>query len=182
MVGRVLEKLDELSTPIESTYSECVEIERHFHNNMFVMGAAASPSGETNIADEFNGAIAPFTLISGSSAYGSWVQILGSLDTPIASGMTKYDFNSFLITGTNDTNAFCIQIISGESSGIAAKLSAKDYTNVPYIAATNSNDSGITYFPSRRHTSGEKVWARCACYGQNAKTISFYICFHEYID
>jgi len=64
MVGRVLKKLDELSTPIESTYSECVEIERHFYNNMFVMGVAASPSGETNIADEFSGAIAPFTLTS----------------------------------------------------------------------------------------------------------------------
>lgn len=46
------------------------EIEKHFHGREKWFGLAASPSGETHRADRMNGAILPFQLEAGDSAFG----------------------------------------------------------------------------------------------------------------
>ena len=157
------------------------EIEKHIHNREKWFGAAASPSGETHVADRMDGAILPFTLIAGNNDFGSWVQILGSSDTPISSGMVRFDGHRFMVTATNSTDQFIIQIVSGESAGIAAKLIAEEFTEAPYISATNNADSGISDIISIRTDVGEKVWARCANVGGNGTTFDFYFGIHEYI-
>jgi hypothetical protein len=156
------------------------ELERHFHNNEKWFGKLAVPNGEINVAERVGGDTAPFVLTSGNSDFGAWVQILGSGDTPVASGKAKFDLHRYLVTETNDINPYIIQFASGESSGLAAKIAAEDFTESMYIAATNNNDSGIEELLDRRADAGEKIWARAACVGQNGKTIALYHAIHEY--
>lgn len=159
---------------------EVKEIERHLHNNEKWFGAAAVPSGETHVADRMSGGISPFQLVAGNDTFGDWVQLLGSSDTPVETGETKYDLHRFMITTTNSTRPFNIQIVSGESADIAAKISAEDFTEFPYIAPTNNNDSGISDVIDKRDNAGEKLWARCVDIGGNGTNINFYIGLHEY--
>jgi hypothetical protein len=156
------------------------EIERHLHGNEKWFGLAAVPDAEVHRADRMAGNIQPFALLSGNSDFGNWVQILGSDDTPVEAAGVEYDLHRVLITGTDSTVQFIVQIVSGESAGIAAKIAAEDFTEFPYISATNNNDSGISDIMAKRVVAGEKIWARTCCIGQDAKTINCYFGLHEY--
>jgi len=156
------------------------ELERHFHNTEKWFGLAAVPSGETHRADRMAGGIQPFVLTAGNDDFGAWVQILGSTDTPVTAGMVSFDAHRFLVTDTNSTNVFLIQVVSGESADIAAKISAELFSEAAYVSATNNNDSGVEEVMVRRTDVGEKVWARCVCIGSSGSTISFYPAVHEY--
>lgn len=170
-----------IESDIQTIKEEVIEVEEHLHNYEKWLGAAATPSGETHVADRMGGATSAFSLTSGNSDFNaSWTQILGSSDTPIQSGKTKFDMHRILVTETDSTAPFIIQIVSGESSEIAAKIAAEDFDEVPFVSATNLNDSGISEVIDKRIDSGEKIWMRCACIGENAKTIGFYIGLHEY--
>lgn len=173
VVDGYTQKIDNLATNGLSGVSNSLayrvqEIERHFHGREKWFGAAASPSGETHIADRMDGAISPFQLVAGNNDFNaSWTQLLGSSDTPVAVGSAYFDAHRFLVTTTNSTSAFIIQIVSGESADIAAKIAAEQFTETPYISATNNSDSGIEELMTIRLAVGIKVWARCACVGQN---------------
>ncbi len=149
-IGRVepLDKIDSFATDglagVHNSLAYRVhEIEKHLHNDEKWFGVAASASGETHIADRMGPGIAAFALLSGNDAFGSWVQILGSSDTPVLAGRVKFDIHRILVTTTDSTTVFLVQFVVGESAGIAAKLSAEDYTEAPYIASTNRSDSGF---------------------------------------
>lgn len=156
------------------------ELERHFHNRERWFGAAAVPSGETHVADIVGGATTPFALLSGNSDFGNWVQILGSSDTPVFGTAAYFDAHEFIVTTTDSTSPFIIEISAGESGDLAGNITAGLYTTTMYISASNNNDSGIETIASSRVPTGVKVWARCACIGQDAKTINAYIGLHEY--
>lgn len=156
------------------------EIEWHFHNREKWFGEAGTPSGETHVADRMGPGINPFTITAGNATWGNWVQVLGSSDTPITSGMAKLDAHRFMVTATSSTNPWIIQVITGESADFATKLAAEAFTETPYISGTNNNDSGITDVMSIRVDDGTKVWARGCCIGANAPTIDFYFGIHEY--
>ena len=49
-----------------------------------------------------------------------------------------------------------------------------------YIAATAAIEHSIDVLFTRAIAVGTKLWARCACVGQDAKLIDFYIGFHEH--
>jgi hypothetical protein len=173
--------LNQTITPmLEEIQEEVIEIEHHLHNYEKWFGLAGTPSGETHRADRMGPAIDPFTLTAGNLTWGAWVQVLGSNDTPVQAGKTKYDFHRAIITDTTSTNPFIIQIISGESSEIAAKLLAEDFDEFPYVSATNNNDSGISDIIDKRIDSGCKCWMRCCAIGANAPTLKLYIGIHEY--
>lgn len=178
--SRIITQTDLIKAQNELIKAETSEIEHHSHNFERWFGAAAAPSGETHIADEMDGVILPFRLTSGNSAFGSWVQVLGSADTPFQSGKTKFDLHRALVINTDSTSVFAIQIITGESAGFAAKLAAKDYDTFPYISASNNNDSGISKIIDKRCDAVEKVWMRCANVGGNGKVFDFYFGLHEY--
>lgn len=155
------------------------EIERHLHANEKWFGKLAVPAGG-KVAERMGGTTSAFQLTSGNNAFGSWVQILDTNDTPVASGKTKFDMHRILITSTDSTSPFIIQFVTGESAGIAAKITAENFTEAPYISATNNNDSGIEDVLDRRADAKEKLWARAACIGQNGKILNFYFGIHEY--
>jgi len=159
---------------------EVTELENHIHNFEKWFGVAAVPVGETHVADRMNGVIPTFQLVAGVSDFGSWVQILGSDDTPVQPGKTKYDLHRMLVVTTNSTNPYIIQLITGESADFAAKIAAEDYDEFPYVSATNNGDSGISEILDKRCDSGEKVWMRCANVGGSGFLIDFYIGIHEY--
>ncbi len=166
---------------LRSAEQESYESEKHVHTHEKWLGAAAVAVGETHIADRVGPAIAPFALTSGNDAFGNWVQVLGSSDTPIEAGVVLIDAHDILVTTTDSTAAFFIQFGMGESADLAALVAAEDITEVPYIAATNNADSGVEPVLNKRVAIGSKAWARCICIGQNAKTINFYCGIHEYI-
>ncbi len=159
-----------------------LEHDEHFHTNEKWMGVAAVPSGETHVADRLGPGIAAFALVSGNDAFGAWVQILGSSDTPIQSNKNEFDAHRVLVTTTDSTSPFLIQVAKGESADLAAKIAAEEFTEVPHIAATNNADSGISDMKFIRADISTKVWARVICIGQTTKTINFYYGVHEYID
>ena len=156
------------------------EIERHLHGREKWFGVAASADAELHVADRVGGSIAPFALLSGASNFGSWVQILGSSDTPVADGSTMFDSHRFMVTTTDSTSPFVVQIVAGESATIAASIIAEEYTEFMYVSGTNNNDSGIGDIMSSRIATGIKAWARCECVGQTAKTLNVYFGIHEY--
>lgn len=168
------------SGKITDIAAETKEIELHIHNHERWFGIAAVPSAEVHRADRMSGTILPFQLIAGNNAFGDWVEVLGSNDTPIKAENNFFDFHRILVTNTNSTNTFIIQFIIGESSDFAAKLLAGNYNEIPYKAATNNNDSGVGDLIAYRHNSGEKVWMRCADVGGNGTNINLYFGIHEY--
>lgn len=171
-----------IKTRLDATIEqEVYEIEHHLHNREKWFGAAAVASGETHVADRMAGGISPFSLISGNDDFGSWVQLLGSSDTPVNMGMTKIDGHRFLVTTTDSTEVFNIQIAAGESAELAAKLAAEEFTETPFISATNNGDSGISDIMSVRTNTSDKIWGRCVCIGQTTKTINIYFGIHEYL-
>ena len=127
-----------------------------------------------------DGGTQPFVLTAGNNAFGSWVQVLGSGDTPVKAGYAKFDPHRYLVTDTNSTNPFIVQVTSGESADLAAKVAAFDYTAVMYVSATNNNDSGISDVIASRCVAGAKLWARCACIGSSGSTMDVYYGIHEY--
>ena len=159
---------------------ESYEIERHIHAHEKWFGVADAANGEIHVADRVGPGIAPFALLTGNDAFGDWVQVLGSSDTPVQAGMVQVDAHRILVTTTDSTEAFVVHFVIGESAGIAALISAEDFTEFPYIAATNNADSGISEIKSKRIPTGSKVWARSICIGQDAKTINIYVGVHEY--
>lgn len=174
--------LNEAITPtIDNTYAEVVEIEKHLHNREKWFGAATVPVGETHVADRAGGGISPFELTTGNDDFGTWVQIIGSDDTPVSSGFTKMDAHRAIVVDTDSTNMFIIQIATGESADLAAKIASEAFTEFPYISASNLNDSGISDVLTIRADVGTKVWARACCIGANAKMIHVYYGIHEYL-
>jgi hypothetical protein len=156
------------------------QVESHIHGHEKWMGVATAPNAEIHVADRLGPSVAPFALLSGNDAYGNWLQVMGSADSPIEAGKVELDPHRILVTTTNSTLTFVIQFALGESAGLAALIAAEDMTEVAFISATNNADAGITGVKSKRIASGTKVWARCICPTANAKTINFYIGIHEY--
>ena len=154
------------------------ELERHFHNWESWFGLAASPSGETNVADRIANAINPFQADAGVSDWGSWLQILGSSDTPARATMMKFDFHRIFVIATERTTRYYIQIGFGDSG--AAALSAGTYTEFIMRPQSASVRSTPIDFLTRRYAAGTKVWFRTVCSGQSTGTIDFYVGMHEY--
>lgn len=174
--------IGEKTNPTEKNIlEEVTEIEHHLHNREKWFGFAAVANAELHVADRMAGGIQPFQLTAGNDDFGAWVQMLGSNDTPVSSNMTKFDGHRIMVTDTNSTNPFIIQIAVGESADLAAKIAAEEFTEIPYISASNLNDSGISDILSLRVDAGEKVWARTCCIGFSGSLIDLYFGLHEYV-
>jgi hypothetical protein len=83
----------EKSTRAKEIYEETVEIEKHLHTNERWFGIAVTLSLPTHVADNILTAVSPFQIDAGNDTWGTWVQILGSNDTPMQSGITKWDMD-----------------------------------------------------------------------------------------
>ncbi|GAG40607.1 unnamed protein product, partial [marine sediment metagenome] len=108
------------------------EIERHFHNYERWFGLAAAPNGEIHRADTITDNVAPFQIDAGNNTWGTWVQVLGSADTPDITGSTHYDPHKIDIVGAQVANVvYFVQLAYGASG--AAGLSAGTYSDIVFI-------------------------------------------------
>lgn len=178
---------DEASLVALARYNrkEIVEVEHHLHNYERWMGALSSPTGETDIAsNDFTAAgYGVFAVSTGASAYqyGSWVQILGSNDTPVIPGMAKFDLHRIEPDGGSTSNSvdFRIQIAFGGDTDGSSALATGDYTEFPYWENTQTQQQPIAIM-TKRWAAGTKVWARAASVQSGPNTFSFWYGMHEY--
>jgi len=155
------------------------EIERHMHSYESWFGLALAPNAEIHVADRLGTGIDPFVIDAGNLAWGSWVQVLGSSDTPARGSNENYDLHRMLVVAAErTTNVYFVQFAFG-ASGVAA-LASGSYTEFAFYSPASVSRSAPTDFQTRRQAAGTKAWARCLCRGQNTGTLSFYFGIHGY--
>ena len=154
------------------------EIARHLHSGAAWFEEAGTPSA-THFADRIgtSGGGGAFRIDAGNNDWGSWVQILGSDDTPVRSGMVYFDPHLILVTDTENADLYFVQIARG-ASGEAA-FTAGMYTEFIYNA-TVRKDTAIIPVQTGRAPAGSLLWCRTWCVGSNTGTISFMMGIHEY--
>ena len=178
-------KLDTLAVlgllgTVDSMAYKVHEIENHLHSNEKILGLAGTPSGETHRADRITLLPEPFQANAGNNTWGSWLQLMGSADGPYESGMAMYDFHKILVVDhQRNTTPYFMQIISGESAGIAAKLTAETFTEVPLVTGAGNTETGPINFKAHRVTYGVKCWVRIWAKDENLGTLDFYTIVHE---
>lgn len=155
------------------------ETHGHIHTYERWLGAAAAPNGEIHVADSILTSKTALVVDAGNDTWGSWLQILGSSDTPTNGGV-KYDPHRFTIVQHQTNNStHSIQIAAGASG--AAALSAGTYTE--FIARMGGGNSRIDpmEIKLKRQNAGTKLWIRNWAHGVNTSTLSFFFGIHEYI-
>lgn len=157
------------------------EIEKHLHNREFWLGAQAVPVGTVNVADDMtDGTTAPFTPDAGNDTWGAWLQIVGSGDTPLQSGKTKYDLHRLLPFDDQEANAPTFIQIAWGNVDAATALAAGDYSTTAYLTPTNQGASAPVEVLMPRIDVGKMAWIRIMAIGENTMNLSFYIGLHEY--
>jgi hypothetical protein len=155
------------------------EIERHLHSYERWLGAAAAPVGETHVADAIGTTTTAFQVDAGNDTWGSWLQVLGSEDTPVLSGMSNYDLHRLAVVAVENANTtHLIQFAFGASG--AAALAAGAYTELVFRPQTVQGAEEILFMQMRRIAVGTKAWARIWAIGQNTSTLDFFCGAHEY--
>lgn len=167
------------SDELDVITEEVIEIERHLHSAGSWFGQAIVPVGETHVADRLDSAVLAFEIDAGDESWGSWIQILGSDDTPARTSQVYFDPHEIVITYTERAAIYFIQFTRGESGEVG--YSAGNYTELVYEStAVGAKASGITKVQTGRAPTGSKLWARCLALNENTATISFYLGIHEY--
>lgn len=160
--------------------NEAETINFHFHNRERWLGVAAVPVGETHVAD--TDSMTGFQIDAGNDAWGSWVQIVGSEDTPVITGMTKVDMHRIMVTDVEIKKVITrIQFAGGEDPDAEVATVNGNYTE---IIVTPDNDGKQDAYDIKipRFPTGIKGWARCWIKGTDTGTIDFFIGIHESIN
>lgn len=152
----------------------------HFHNPERWLAAATTPSGETHRADLLNTkttSLDAFQINAGNNAFGAWTQVIGSSDTPLDVGNQLLDVHRILITASQRSTPYLIQIGFGTvSAGVLTGV----YTAIPYAPTGTNGEQAALEVRSPRVAVGTKVWARALCPGANLGTVDFLLGLHEY--
>ena len=164
----------------DSLAYEVNEIERHIHNWERWMAAAAVASGEVHVADSISDNQTAFVADGGNDTWGSWLQVLGSSDTPVITAMPKFDLHRLLVSAhEHNNNLYLIQIAFGASG--AAALAAGTCTEIAILTGGGNTEVGPVEVLDRRQDAGTKTWVRVWAVGQNTGTLGFLIGLHEYV-
>jgi hypothetical protein len=158
------------------------EAERHFHSYESWFGAAVAASAPTHMADRIGTSVTAFVIDGGGGAggsWGTWIQILGSTDTPARSGNVKYDFHKMFVTAVERASTVHLVQIGFGTSGAAALL-AGTYTEFVYRSGAAVQREAPVEFQTRRMATGTIAWARCWAIGADTGTLGFFVGLHEY--
>lgn len=163
----------------------------HFHSGERWFGAAATPAGETHIADRVGAGAAgaeagPLVVDAGNDDWGAWTQILGSADTPLDSGSaTHFDFHRLIVHAAEDTaQRYICQVVAQEDAPGDDPGASDTYTEFELISAGVGATARIEPIEIQmpRVATTTKVWMRTRAPDQNTSTLSFCIGLHEYTD
>lgn len=169
---------DGLSGTSDSTAYRVHEAERHFHSYERWFETAAAANGEVHVADAIGSGGGAFQVDAGNDDWGTWLQVLGSSDTPAITGSVKYDPHKVQIDAAERTATYFIQFAFGTSG--AAALTAGTYTEFTFTPQAAAGRPAAIAVGARRHNVGTKAWVRTKCPGQNTATLDFYVGLHEY--
>jgi len=154
---------------------EVYETETHLHSSGKWFEQAAVPTA-THKADRI-GAGLPFEIDAGNDDWGTWIEILGSGDTPVSADSLFFDPHQMLVNDTEGANLYYIQMTRGDDPAVA--WAAGRGTEFPYNA-TVQKETGIIKVQTGRAPTGSRIWARCKAPGVNTAWIKFLIGLHEY--
>lgn len=174
------EAVDGLSGVVNSLGYKVQEIEMHLHSAGSWFESATTPVGTTHTADRIGAGAGAFQLDAGNDTWGSWVQILGSTDTPARTGMAKYDPHLITVPDAEVAGPYFIQFTRGTVDA-ATSFAAGQYTEFVLVVADTKKVAAITPMQTGRATAGDMLWARCMVPGENTATIDFFLGLHEYI-
>lgn len=154
-------------------------IERHHHNVERWFEAATTPNGEIHVADRIGEGLGAFQADAGNDDWGTWLQILGSNDTPANGDKAFFDFHRIFISAIQ--RALSIHFIQiGFANSGAEALSNGNYTEFVYKpAAVNAFAIPIEILATK-NLAGTKAWMRINIPGQPSGTVDFYPGLHEY--
>jgi hypothetical protein len=150
-------------------------VDDHFHNENVPFGVAAVPS-DTHKADVDS--LTGFSLTSGVGVFGSYVQILGTADTPFRTGRTIFDMRKINVLALSKTTPYVIRIVWTQPTGqtVVEAVAAFQYTE-DYL----QNFLGNCVFQETcniRIAVGYPVYAAILC--ASAGTASLLFSRHEY--
>jgi len=165
-------------TSSAATLAEIKEVEHHIHNVERWLELASAPSGETHRADRIGTGAGVFIIDAGNNDWSAWLQVFGSSDTPVDTGMTIFDAHRILIkTAERQNTENILQIACGEDADAA--LTTFDYTEFGFLVPANARSTPVEV-KFDRQAVGTKVWVRAKVPGQNTGSISFFLGLHEY--
>jgi len=159
------------------------EIEKHFHSRERWLGLKAVPTG-TDWADDV---LTPFVAISGAGVVGADANdealVLGTDNTPVISGMVKFDIHRILITDVDHDTPYKLRIIYG-SGTMAAAITALQFSEVMVqFDATNPQLSAgvpVEVMMPRATCGTDKIWVQARNATDNSE-IDFLVGVHEYV-
>ena len=163
-----------------AAYSEAYEAEHHVHNDEHWFKRRAVPTG-TSFADTSHAVFYSFTLTTAAdSTLGTFVQILGTDDTPVTAGNTYIDLHRLYITDVDDSTPFQIVMVWGTS--VAAGFAAGTFGSIP-VASDAANPNQATPYPvdimTARMPVGTNMWM-AASNAAGVQEISLWVGGHEY--
>jgi hypothetical protein len=170
------------SSVVGSLAHQLTRVHNRCFNRIRWLGAAVTPVGETHVADRISAGGTPFSVVSGNNAFGNWVQMVGSADTPLFTGSTWFHVHEFAITNTASTADLLFHAISApDAAYIPALLAANQYSEIFYKASSATADTGVHPTTVPLLPVGYKVWIRVFARGANNVTVSAYLGISEYV-
>ena len=158
--------------------------ENHIHSLERWFGKSADQSGNNWGAVE---GLTLFRAISGDGAFGTdandEAKVLGSTDTPVIVGKTRYDPHRMLVYDSSVTTPWVLRIIYGTGT-MADAETALQYTDIMVVVSAApgaGGDSSVFEIRMPKLAVGTQLWAKAKNATNNA-TIDFYIGIHEYAD
>jgi hypothetical protein len=159
---------------IERAFKEAYETEHHVHNNEIWFGDAASPNAGVHEADRES--LVSFRVDAGNNDWGTAINVLGTGDTPVQTGMTKYDCHKVLVTTTERTVLTYLRFTFGTSE--AQGITDGNSTVVAMIIPSPLRHSAVEFI-MKRANSGTKLWVNAKVIGDTG-TVDFIFGLHEY--
>lgn len=140
-------------------------------------GVAGTPSG-THKADRVGVTDLPLQMDAGNDAWGTWLQILGSADTPHIAGKTEYHLTKLVVTAVErNTQIHFIQIGFGASGADA--LTNETYSDLVFVPLLATGWETPLAMACGHEASGTLAWARAKVPGQDTGTVTFFFAIHE---
>lgn len=155
------------------------KIDEESHTSKDTFGLSSSASFPTTAADADT--MTPYELTSGDNAYGPWLFLIGSDDTPFRVDKETFDINDLLIQTISAAETGRIQI-GWDLTTTTAILTNETYTSIMF------NPEGIGANVAVGHVdvdtididAGTLVWARLWVDGENGATASIFLEIHEF--
>jgi hypothetical protein len=180
-VSAVAGDVTTLLADVAAVDAEVTEIEKHLHNRERWFGKLAVQTA-TDWADNN---LTPFRAISGNNVYGAdpndEALVLGTDDTPIFAGNTRYDAHDLFVVAASSTTVYKLRFVYGTGT-MADAIAAEQYstTMIKIDPAVQSSPAVVHPIMMPRGTCGAtQLWVQAWNATDNA-TIDFFIGVHEY--